>query len=224
MHFIADTANIQELSKLLEVFPLLGVTTNPSIIAKEGIELETLVHSLHQTTPDLPLHIQVLSTQKKSMIQEALYYKALFDSKGYSNPLYIKVPVSKDGLAAIPIMRKAKILVTATSVITPLQGLWAAQAGANYVVPYVNRIESISGDSVATIQQLVQLIENAGLASDILAASFKNIQQILQAGLAGAQVATVSPDLLWQSLHHPLVDSSVEQFHRDGSPYYSKKF
>lgn len=211
MLFFLDTANVSEIARCFKLFPVSGVSTNPTLIAKEKRPFyETLAAIRDVIGEDTILHAQVLGADADTMVEEAHQLRHRFGPS-----LYPKVPVTPQGYKAIGILAASGFSVTATAIATPLQALLAARAGATYVAPYVNRIDNIGGDGVGVVAQIVRLISTHGLATKLLTASFKNVQQVQDVALAGAYAATMAPELLDLVVKHPLTDSGVAVFCED---------
>lgn len=212
MELILDTANIEDIKDLHTHLCLDGVTTNPSIISKEGKDFENIIKEIDEIVgKDTPIHAQVISTKFEDMMEEALYISKLREK------MYVKIPVTKEGLRAIKELKKQNIKITATAIFTAHQGFLAAKAGADYVAPYVNRIDNISGDGVNVVKDLVNIINSYNLNTKVVAASFKNAQQVLDLMKVGVHSATIPADICRTMMAHPLTDWSVDKFIEDWS-------
>lgn len=210
MELILDTGNIEEIKDLYTYLCVDGVTTNPSIVSKEGKDFATLVKEIDEIVGEnTPIHAQVVSTKFEDMMEEALYISSLRKN------MYVKVPVTKEGLKAIKELKKQGVKITATAIFTAHQGFLAAKAGADYVAPYVNRIDNISGDGVAVVSDLVNILNTYNFNSKVVAASFKNAQQVLDLMKVGVHSVTVSADICKAMMNHPLTDWSVDKFIED---------
>lgn len=218
MLIFLDTADLSSIKKAIEFYPIDGVTTNPSIIAKENKDYIKLIKDIQKIIGDERiLHIQVISTKAKDMVEEANFIRETFGKN-----VYIKVPVTENGIKAIKILKKEGFNITATAIFTPQQALIAAKAGADFVAPYVNRLDNISGNGIRVINEIKRLFDNYNLETKILAASFKNVEQVHECGLGGAESVTVSFEILQKLLYHPLTDLSVEDFIKDWETTYNK--
>ena len=221
MRFLLDTADLNAIRRLAEFYPLEGVTTNPSILAREGGNLRRLLYEIRETIGDLELHVQVTEESYADMIREAEAIRAFLGEN-----TFVKVPVTENGLRAIEELARREIAVTATAVVSPSQAVLAAEAGAVYVAPYVNRCTRYGGDGVKLVKDIDALFTYGECQTAILAASFKTVDEILAVALSGAEAATVSPELLEALLAHPVTDLSVEGFAEDwrrafgGQPLY----
>jgi fructose-6-phosphate aldolase 2 len=216
MLFLLDTANVREIARCFNLFPVAGVTTNPTLIAKEKRPFYDILMDIRNVIgEETMLHAQVLGADAETMVAEA---NQLRDRLGAG--ILPKIPVTPQGMKAIRILAASGFSVTATAIVTPLQALVAARAGAAFTAPYVNRIDNIGGDGVGVVTNIARLFSVYGLATKILTASFKNVQQVQDVALAGAHTATLAPDLLDQIISHPLTDSGVAGFNADWAAAY----
>jgi len=211
MLYLLDTADVRAIARCVDLFPLAGVTTNPTLIARAKRPLLSILTEIRAIIGERAmLHAQVMGADAETMAAEAA---RLCDRFGPN--LYPKIPITPQGLKAIRQLAAAGFSVTATAIATPQQALLAARAGAAFTAPYVNRIDNASGDGPGVVAQMVRLFSTFGLPTRVLAASFKNVQQVHAVAMAGAHAATMSPDLLEQVLAHPLTDSGVAGFNHD---------
>lgn len=215
MIYMLDTADLTAIKKAVDLYPVVGVTTNPSIIAKENRPLSDILLDIRELIgPDRMLHAQVMGKDAETMLKEAKALRVI-------DPLIIvKIPVTPQGIKAMKLVHAEGIRITATAILTPQQALMAAMAGAEFLAPYVNRLDNICGDGVAVAAEMVQLIETYQLEAKVLAASFKNVQQVHKVALAGAQSVTIAPDVFDLLLVHPLTDSGVAGFVSDWESVY----
>lgn len=163
------------------------------------------------------LHVQVLGTTTEDMVKDAACIREKIDG-----PLFVKIPVSDSGYKAMQILKKDGFGITATAIYTPQQALIAANCGADFTAPYVNRIDNISGMGVNVVSMITDLFNLHELPTRVLAASFKNVQQVHEVALAGTHSVTVGSDILWKLARHPLTDMSVEQFTKDWNAQYGE--
>lgn len=210
MELYLDTANVAEVERLARIFPLAGVTTNPSIVAasKESI-WDVLPRLQNAIGEEGILFAQTMSRDAKGMVEEA---------KRLNNAvpgIVVKIPVTTEGLAAIKLLKKEGIVTLGTAVYSASQGLLAALAGAKYVAPYVNRVDAQGGDGIRMVQELQTLLERHAPDSIVLAASFKTPRQALDCLLAGCQAITLPLDVAQQMLNTPAVESAIEKFEQD---------
>ncbi|WP_315078070.1 fructose-6-phosphate aldolase [uncultured Clostridium sp.] len=218
MIYILDTANLQEIKRAYEFYPMEGVTTNPSIISKEKEDFIKILKNIREIIGnDSMLHAQILSLKAEAMIEEAKYI-----AEQVGGNIYIKIPVTPDGIKAIKILSKEGYKITATAIFTAQQALIAAKAGAKFVAPYVNRIDNISGNGVEVVGEIIELLEFNNLNTKVLAASFKNVQQVNEVALRGCQSVTVGSDIMDKLIEHPLTELSVKQFINDWENAYNR--
>lgn len=210
MELYLDTANVAEVERLARIFPIAGVTTNPSIVAasKESI-WDVLPRLQNAIGEEGTLFAQTMSRDAKGMVEEA---------KRLNNAIpgiVVKIPVTAEGLAAIKLLKKEGIVTLGTAVYSASQGLLAALAGAKYVAPYVNRVDAQGGDGIRMVQELQTLLKHHAPDSMVLAASFKTPRQALDCLLAGCQAITLPLDVAQQMLNTPAVESAIERFEQD---------
>jgi TalC/MipB family fructose-6-phosphate aldolase len=217
MLYLADTANTEELRKLFYYFPIEGVTTNPTILKQSGKPLSVIIPELQEIVGDKMLHIQMYQAKHQDILAEAKFYKKYFN---LGDNYYAKVPVTAEGYKAIPLIKKAGIKVTATAIFTQLQALVAARAGADFVAPYVNRLDNIVSHGIEVVGTIVENIKTYELSTQVLAASFKTVDQIHRVSNLGCHSATISYELLERLKSHPMTDMSVDAFTKDGKGIY----
>lgn len=218
MQYILDTANLEEIKRAFDLYPMSGVTTNPTIISKEKRSFLDILKEIREVIgEDKMLHVQAIGTTSEEIVKEAEYLQEVI-----GGDFYIKIPVIPEGIKAMKILKIKGIKITATAIFTADQALMAAVAGAEYVAPYVNRIDNISGNGVDVVRQIVQLFKLHNINAKVIAASFKNVQQVHEVALAGGQSVTVNAEIMDGLLSHPLTDSSVNQFINDWENAYGK--
>ncbi|MBW4224760.1 fructose-6-phosphate aldolase [Enterobacter roggenkampii] len=210
MELYLDTANVAEVERLARIFPIAGVTTNPSIIAASRESIWDVLPRLQQAIgPEGTLFAQTMSRDAEGMVAEA---------KRLSNAIpgiVVKIPVTAQGLIAIKALKKEGITTLGTAVYSAAQGLLAALAGAKYVAPYVNRVDAQGGDGIRMVQELQPLLELHAPGSKVLAASFKTPRQALDCLLAGCEAITLTLDVAQHMLGTPAVESAIEKFEQD---------
>ncbi|MBT2690971.1 fructose-6-phosphate aldolase [Bacillus sp. ISL-47] len=216
MRLYIDSANVEQICHLNEYYPIAGVTTNPSILVKENRPfLEVLKEIREVIGEEKELFVQLIGETAEEMIEEANFLMRELTGK-----VAVKIPVTEEGLKAIKILSAANIPVLATTIYTSFQALMAALAGAKYVAPYVNRIDNLTGNGVKVVSEIAQFFESYKLSTEILAASFKNVQQIHDVCLAGAETVTVSPDLIEKFIAFPATASDVTVFKTEWQKAY----
>lgn len=218
MLYLLDTANLEQIKKAFDFYPMSGVTTNPTIISKENRSFLEILKDIRKIIGnDKMLHVQAVSTKAEEIVKEAEYL-----NKTIGGNLYVKVPVIPEGIKAMKILKEKGIKITATAIFTAEQALMAAIAGAEFVAPYVNRIDNISGNGVNVVNEIIQLFDIHNINAKVLAASFKNVQQVHEVALCGAQSSTINAEIMDKLLEHPLTDWSVDQFIKDWESVYGK--
>ena len=219
MLYILDSANLEAIKHCNEYYPLAGVTTNPSIISKEKADFWTLVMSIREIIgEDKMLHVQTTQKKAEGIVEEA---KILRERLGEN--FYIKIPISEEGLKATMMLKKIGINVTVTAIFTPAQALLAAMAGADFVAPYANRLDNIIADGCAVVAEIVKQFDQYGLKCKVLAASFRNAEQVHKCSSVGCHSVTVSADILRKVISHPMTDAAVADFDRDWAGVYGDK-
>ena len=219
MIYILDTADIDAIKHCNEFYPLAGVTTNPSIISKENTDFWKLVKEIRSIIgEEKMLHVQTVQTKAEKIVEEAKLLK-----KELGGELFVKIPIGEEGLKATMELKKLGISVTMTAIFTPAQALIAAKAGASYVAPYVNRLDNIIGDGTEVVAQIVELLENYDLDCKVLAASFKNAEQVHKCALYGCHSVTVSADIMKTLILHPMTDAAIGGFEKDWKRVYGDK-
>lgn len=221
MIYLADTANIAELKELFHYFPIAGVTTNPTIIGMENKPMSVIIPELLDIIGNRMIHIQMISNKAEDMVREAKAYKAKYD---LGENYFAKIPVSAEGYRAMPMLKDAGINVTATAIFTQQQALVAARAGADWVAPYVNRLDNISSHGIEVVKHIVENIREYKLNTKVLAASFKTVDQVHRVSMVGSHAATISHEVLERLRSHPMTDMSLEWFERDGKHLYDIAF
>ncbi len=217
MQYMLDSANLEQLAHCLSVYPIAGVTTNPTILKEEGnVPLkERLLRIRALCGSERSLHVQLLARGTEGILREA---EAVYSLLGENT--YVKIPVTEPGLKAIRTLKAAGKPVTATAIYYLSQALLAVAAGADYVAPYCNRMENNDIDFRSLISATRDLIDRDGYAAQIVAASFKNTTQINDALASGAHAVTVPPALLRTTLASPLVEGAVRAFEDDFALYH----
>ncbi|MCU6676514.1 fructose-6-phosphate aldolase [Leclercia tamurae] len=210
MELYLDTASVADVERLARIFPIAGVTTNPSIIAASGESVWDVLPRLQKIVgPEGTLFAQTMSRDAAGMVAEARRLNATFQD------LVVKIPVTAEGLVAIKTLKKEGITTLGTAVYSAAQGLLAALAGAKYIAPYVNRVDAQGGDGIRTVQELQSLLELHAPESMVLAASFKTPRQALDCLLAGCEAITLPTDVAQQMLNTPAVESAIDKFEQD---------
>lgn len=219
MEYLFDSANITEIRKYIEFYPITGVTTNPSIIYQYGkidffnhfCEIRKLISS------DRTLHIQTVSQDTDGILADAEAILTKVDKK-----VFIKIPVTEQGLKAIRLLKRKNVNVTGTAIYTKVQALTALEAGADYLAMYYNRMENMDIDPCDVISTAALMIDKYGYSAKILGASFKNMGQVNKAFESGAQAVTVQPSMLHSALSMPDIQKAVDRFSDDWKSLYGE--
>ncbi len=208
MKFFIDTANIDEIREGNAMGMVDGVTTNPTLIAREGRPFEDIIKDICEEV-DGPISAEVISTDAKGMIEEGKKLAAIHKN------IVIKIPMIPDGMVATRALASEGIPVNVTLVFSPLQGLMAAKAGATYVSPFVGRLDDIANEGMLLIEQLVTIYNNYAYDAEVLVASVRNPLHVLEAALMGADVATIPLGVIKKMMGHPLTDKGLAAFLAD---------
>ncbi|PKR89445.1 transaldolase [Pleomorphomonas diazotrophica] len=218
MIYFLDTADTAAIARLADLYPIAGVTTNPTLIAREKRPFADIIKDIRAVIGDgAMLHVQVTGNDADTMVAEA---RKLADFVGAG--FHPKVPVTAEGIKAIRRLSGLGFRVTATAIVTAQQALMAAVAGAAFTAPYVNRLDMIGGDGVRVVADIVHLFRIHALPTRLLTASFKNVQQVHDIAMAGAHSATLPPDILEALIRHPLTDSGIAGFAADWAAAYGE--
>ncbi len=208
MKLFIDTANIEEIREINTWGVLDGVTTNPSLIAKEGGVFEDVVEEIAKIV-DGPISAEVIGTSADEMVEEGVQL-----SKIHKN-IVIKVPMTDEGLKAIKILREKGIKTNCTLIFSPLQALLAARAGATYVSPFIGRLDDIGHYGYDLIEQIVNIFDKHHIETEVIAASIRHPIHVLDAAQGGSHICTIPYKVFKQMLNHPLTGKGVEQFLAD---------
>lgn len=208
MKLFIDTANVEEIKKANDMGVICGVTTNPSLIAKEGKVFEEVVREITQIV-DGPISAEVISLDAEGMIREAVEL-----AKIHKN-IVIKLPMTVEGLKAVKVLSREYIKTNVTLVFSAAQALMAARAGATYVSPFVGRLDDVSNNGMELIEEIVDIFKNYNITTEIIAASIRHPMHVTQAARIGCHIATVPYKVLVQMTKHPLTDKGIDQFLKD---------
>ena len=215
MKFFLDTANVDQIKRINDLGLCDGVTTNPSIIKKEGRDFKEVVTEIASIV-DGPISAEVTSYDYDSMVKEAL------DIAKWADNIVVKIPMTEDGLKAINTLSKKGIKTNCTLIFSVSQGLMAAKAGATYISPFVGRIDDMGEDGGELIYNLKTVLDNYGLESEIIAASIMTNKHLEEAALAGSHIATIPGSLFEKLWTHPLTTQGIENFKKDWEAFINK--
>ncbi len=208
MKIFIDTANVEEIRQANDMGVICGVTTNPSLIAKEGRDFNEVIKEITSIV-DGPISGEVISLETKGMVEEGRVI-----AKIHKN-MVVKIPMTEEGLKAVKILKSEGIKTNVTLIFTPSQALLAARAGATFVSPFLGRLDDINGDAMELIEKIVDIFNIHGIDTEIIAASVRNPMHATEAAVAGAHIATIPFGVIKQMIKHPLTDSGIEKFMSD---------
>lgn len=215
MKFFIDTANINEIKEAASLGILDGVTTNPSLVSKEGKNFDELLKEILSIVEG-PVSAEVISTDYEGILKEARQLASIHKN------IVVKVPLIKEGLKAVKTLSDEKIKTNVTLCFSPSQALLAAKAGAAYISPFVGRLDDISTSGMELVSQIVQIYANYGFDTQVLVASIRHPLHLVEAALIGADVATMPFDVINKLFNHPLTDIGLDKFLKDWKKLQSK--
>ncbi|MBU3194473.1 fructose-6-phosphate aldolase [Clostridium algidicarnis] len=208
MKIFIDTANIEEIKKAAELGIIDGVTTNPSLIAKEGRNIKEVIEEICSIV-DGPISAEVMSLEHTKMIEEAEELIKLHKN------IVIKIPMCAEGLKAVSALSKKRIKTNVTLIFSAQQALLAAKAGASYVSPFVGRLDDIGNGGIPVVQDIAEVFSIYGIETEIIAASVRTPMHVLECAKAGADIATIPYKVIVQMISHPLTDAGIKKFIED---------
>lgn len=208
MKFFIDTANINEIKEAASLGIVDGVTTNPSLVSKEGKDFRKLLDEILEVV-DGPVSAEVVGTDYASMLKEARELASIHKN------IVVKIPLIREGLKVVKTVSEDGINTNVTLCFSPTQALLAAKAGATYISPFVGRLDDISHVGMDLIAQIIQIYDNYGFETEVLVASIRNPLHLVDAAMMGADVATIPFDVMMKLFNHPLTDIGLEKFLSD---------
>ena len=217
MKFFIDTANVEEIRKANDMGVICGVTTNPSLIAKEGRDFREVLKEITSIV-DGPIsgEVKATTTDAEGMIKEGREIASMHPN------MVVKIPMTAEGLKAVKVLAKEGVKTNVTLIFSANQALLAAEAGASYVSPFLGRLDDINQDGVTLIADIVQIFENYGYETEIIAASVRHPMHVQHCALAGADIATVPYKVIMQMINHPLTAQGIEKFIADYKAVFSE--
>ncbi|MFA5576886.1 MAG: fructose-6-phosphate aldolase [Tissierellaceae bacterium] len=215
MKLFIDTANIEEIREINDWGVVAGVTTNPSLIAKEGRDFQEVVEEIASLV-DGPISAEVISLDKDGMLKEARELAKIHPN------IVIKLPMTGEGLKATRVLADEGIKTNLTLIFSANQALLAARAGATYVSPFVGRLDDISNEGMAIVEDIVQIFDFHGIETEVIAASIRHPLHVMEAAKAGSHIATIPYKVFLQMLSHPLTDLGIERFLKDWEGFQTK--
>ncbi len=216
MKFFIDTADVKEIAAAAELGLVDGVTTNPSLVAKSGRDFHEVLKEIISLV-DGPISAEVVATDAPGMIREAEALAKLDPEK-----IVIKLPLTEEGLKATKALTQKGLKTNVTLIFSPLQALLAAKAGATYVSPFVGRLDDIGHEGMEIVDQIRTIFDNYGYDTEIIVASVRSPQHVLQAGMIGADICTIPYSVMLQLAKHPLTDIGLEKFLADWQKHVEK--
>jgi len=205
MKFFIDTANIEEIKEANSMGMVDGVTTNPTLIAREEGKFEDIIQQICKIV-DGPISAEVISLETDGMIKEARNLASLHKN------IAVKIPMTIDGLKAVRTLSEDGIKTNVTLVFSPLQALMAAKAGATFVSPFVGRLDDLSQDGLVLVEQIVEIYNNYAFDTEIIVASIRNPLHVLESAIMGADIATIPFNVLKKLAAHPMTDKGIQAF------------
>jgi len=216
MKFFIDTASIDEIREAASLGILDGVTTNPSLVSKEGKDFRKLLNEILEIV-DGPVSAEVIATDYEGILKEAREYAAIHKN------IVVKVPLIKEGLKAVKTLSEENIKVNVTLCFSPAQALLAAKAGATYISPFIGRLDDISTNGMELIEQIVQIYRNYDYTTQVLVASVRHPLHLVEAALIGADICTMPFGVIDKLFNHPLTDIGLRKFLADWDKLPSKE-
>lgn len=215
MKIFIDTANIEDIRKANELGVICGVTTNPSLIAKEGRDLKEVINEICSIV-DGPISAEVMSLEAKGMVEEGIKISAMHKN------IVVKIPMCEEGLKAVKQLSSQGIRTNVTLIFSPLQALLAARAGATYVSPFLGRMDDIGNPGIDLIRQISEMFDIHAIETEIISASVRNPMHVLDAALAGSHIATMPYSVIVQMTKHTLTDIGIKKFISDYEEAFGK--
>ncbi|MRY42804.1 fructose-6-phosphate aldolase [Clostridium beijerinckii] len=215
MRFFLDTANVEHIKEANEMGVICGVTTNPSLIAKEGRDFNEVIKEITEIV-DGPISGEVVSEDAEGMIKEGREIAAIHKN------MIVKIPMTAEGLKATKVLASEGIKTNVTLIFSATQALLAANAGATYVSPFLGRVDDISMIGMDLVRDIAEIFAVHGIETEIIAASVRNPIHVIEAAKAGADISTVPYSLVMQMLKHPLTDQGLEKFKADWAAAFGK--
>ena len=215
MKLFLDTANVEHIKEANEMGVICGVTTNPSLIAKEGRDFNEVIKEITEIV-DGPISGEVVSEDAEGMIKEGREIAAIHKN------MIVKIPMTVEGLKAVNVLAREGIKTNVTLIFSANQALLAANAGATYVSPFLGRVDDISMDGMELVRTIAEIFEVHGINTEIIAASVRHPIHVIEAARVGAHIATVPYALVMQMVKHPLTDAGLEKFKADWAAAFGK--
>lgn len=208
MKLFIDTANIKDITRARDLGILDGVTTNPTLIAKEKRKFKDLIVEIARIT-DTPISVEVIASNTDGMISEARELAKIAPN------FVIKIPMTEEGLKAVKVLSEEGIKTNMTLIFSMNQALLAAKAGATYVSPFIGRLDDVGQEGMQIVRDIMEVFENYGFKTQLIVASIRHPLHVIEAAKIGAHIATVPPEVIWKMVRHPLTDIGIQRFFED---------
>lgn len=215
MKFFIDTANVEDIRKINEIGLLDGVTTNPTLIAKEGRIFEEVIAEIASIV-DGPISGEVISLESEGMVKEARELVKIHKN------IVVKIPMTQEGLKAVKVLSKEGIKTNVTLIFSAAQALLAAKAGATYVSPFIGRLEDVGQSGLGLIEEIVVIFQNYNITAEVICASIRSVEHVVECAMLGAHIATIPPKIMHELFKHELTDKGIQMFMDDWNNTFKK--
>lgn len=212
MKFFLDTANVKDIKRFAQLGLVDGVTTNPTLISREGRDFETVIKEITKIISG-PVSAEVTATKAEEMVKQAR------NEVKWAKNIVVKIPMTEEGLKAVKVLSSENIKINVTLIFSVTQGLLAAKAGATYISPFLGRLDDIGGSGIGLVKDLRKVLDNYGFKTEIIAASIRGTQHVKQTALAGADIATIPAAVFGKLWSHPLTDKGLASFASDWASF-----
>lgn len=212
MKFFLDTANVKDIKRFAQLGLVDGVTTNPTLISREGRDFETVIKEITKIISG-PVSAEVTATKAEEMVKQAK------NEVKWAKNIVVKIPMTEEGLKAVKVLSSENIKTNVTLIFSVTQGLLAAKAGATYISPFLGRLDDIGGSGIGLVKDLRKVLDNYGFKTEIIAASIRGTQHVKQTALAGADIATIPAAVFGKLWSHPLTDKGLASFASDWASF-----
>lgn len=212
MKFFLDTANVKDIKRFAQLGLVDGVTTNPTLISREGRDFETVIKEITKIISG-PVSAEVTATKVEEMVKQAR------NEVKWAKNIVVKIPMTEEGLKAVKVLSSENIKTNVTLIFSVTQGLLAAKAGATYISPFLGRLDDIGGSGIGLVKDLRKVLDNYGFKTEIIAASIRGTQHVKQTALAGADIATIPAAVFGKLWSHPLTDKGLASFASDWASF-----
>ncbi|MBQ4226805.1 MAG: fructose-6-phosphate aldolase [Clostridia bacterium] len=222
MKYLIDSFSSADIRRVMEYYPTEGVTTNPAIVCREKTEYRARLTEIARAVNGGMLHVQTMQTEAAAMQREAEALNALLGKNGLGAQLFVKLPATAEGLKACRALKEKGVGITMTAIFSPQQALICARAGADFVAPYVNKLSDV-GDGLECVRRICEIFRLHGLTTQVLSASFRNVEQVTQMALAGSHYITLPAAFYEKLIYHPMTELALSGFENDWQQVYGDK-